>query len=752
MKNILISVLFSLTGLFIFSQPVFPVPGPLYDDNVVPRIDILIHPDSLDLIYEYPESDHEYPATFIFDNGNIRDTVEEIGFRLRGNTSRWAEKKSFKVAINSFHSGRKYYGVEKINLNGEHNDPSVVRSKLCWDILRSFNIPAPRSNHVRVYINGDYYGLYINVEHIDEEFVLSRFMNNNGNLYKCLWPADLAYLGSDPDLYKLESGDRRVYELKINESEDDYSDLAHFIDVLNNTPIQDLPCELEKVFNVYDYLKVIAVDVTIGNWDGFIYNKNNFYLYHNTASGRFDYIPYDLDNTIGIDWFGVNWEERNMYAWSHPEEPRPLYERILQVEKYRDQYTYYTNLLLEEIVEESQFFPHINALRDQAYPYILDDPYYPLDYAYTPSDFLNSYDQPIGAHVVSGLKPFIESRRNASLSQAVNNNIYPVLNYAWHTPSIIGQDIWFRVFVDEDQPGVEVMLLLSEDGGPITELEMFDDGLHHDLEAGDWFYGCSAGLFTEPVQLEVNIRASDIQAQESYYYCIPEVIHVCQFEIPQLFINEFMASNETTIADEWGDFDDWIEIYNGDTLPVWLGNLYLTDNLLIEDKWQMPDYTLAPDSYILIWADNEEGQGQFHANFKLDKDGEEIGIFGPQTMGYPMIDSIVFGLQQEDVSMGRISDAADTWKFFDFPTPGYNNESGASIAEQGLLLPLLFYPNPCKNGMLYLGSKESIYIFDISGRHCLSAEHTESVDVAALRPGIYIIMAKGHRAARLIIM
>ena len=87
-----------------------------------------------------------------------------------------------------------------------------------------------------------------------------------------------------------------------------------------------------------------------------------------------------------------------------------------------------------------------------------------------------------------------------------------------------------------------------------------------------------------------------------------------------------------------------------------------------------------------------------------------------------------------------------------FPTPGYNNESGAAIAEQGLLQPLLFYPNPCKNGMLFLGSKESIYIFDSSGRQCLSVEHTESVDVAALRPGVYIIMAKGHRAAHLIIM
>ncbi len=78
-------------------------------------------------------------------------------------------------------------------------------------------IPAPRANHVQVYINNDYYGLYISVEHIDEEFIKSRFTYNDGNQYKCLWPANLNYIGENPDLYKLEMGDRRVYELKINE-------------------------------------------------------------------------------------------------------------------------------------------------------------------------------------------------------------------------------------------------------------------------------------------------------------------------------------------------------------------------------------------------------------------------------------------------------------------------------------------------------------------------------------------------------
>jgi len=186
-------------------------------------------------------------------------------------------------------------------------------------------IPAPRANHVQVYINDDYYGLYISVEHIDEEFIKSRFTYNDGNQYKCLWPANLNYLGDDPDFYKLQQGDRRVYELKINEELDDYTDIAHFIDVLNNTNQQNFECELDEVFNTYDYLKVIASEILFGHWDGYIYNQNNYYLYHNTVSEKFEFIPYDLDNTLGIDWLDRDWGSRNIYDWQqHGDNYRPL--------------------------------------------------------------------------------------------------------------------------------------------------------------------------------------------------------------------------------------------------------------------------------------------------------------------------------------------------------------------------------------------------------------------------------------------
>ena len=87
----------------------------------------------------------------------------------------YLQKKSFKVDFNHFISGRDFHGVEKLNLNGEHNDVSIMRAKLSWDLYQSMGMVSSRAAHAKLYINGDYYGLYISVEHIDDSFYQRTF-------------------------------------------------------------------------------------------------------------------------------------------------------------------------------------------------------------------------------------------------------------------------------------------------------------------------------------------------------------------------------------------------------------------------------------------------------------------------------------------------------------------------------------------------------------------------------------------------
>ena len=156
-------------GLIIFSSLINADDSwMVYDDSSVARVEIYVDSLALDWMYEYDnvESDSMHEAYIHFQNENINDTITQVGFRLRGNTSRTSQKKSFKLDFNHFVPGRDFYGVEKINLNGEHNDVSIIRSKYSWDIFASIGMVAPRANHIEVYINDDYYGLYPIVAHM----------------------------------------------------------------------------------------------------------------------------------------------------------------------------------------------------------------------------------------------------------------------------------------------------------------------------------------------------------------------------------------------------------------------------------------------------------------------------------------------------------------------------------------------------------------------------------------------------------
>ena len=129
----------------------------LFDSQYIATISITIDPDSLAWILAAGNelSDHYFRAAMRFQRGELDTLVADIGFRLRGNTSRFSRKKSFKISFSEYVPDRRFFGLKKFNLNGEHNDPSLIRSKLCWDLYRQMNVPASRAVHVQLFINGE---------------------------------------------------------------------------------------------------------------------------------------------------------------------------------------------------------------------------------------------------------------------------------------------------------------------------------------------------------------------------------------------------------------------------------------------------------------------------------------------------------------------------------------------------------------------------------------------------------------------
>lgn len=759
MKSIFI-VLGLLFSIPIIAQNLFPEAGPIYNDEVVPRIDITLPADSLAIILApgNEESDYHFHATFDFDNGTIQETIENIGFRLRGNTSRYAQKKSFKVSFNTYESGRKWYGVEKLNLNGEHNDPSVSRSKMCWDLLQDIGVPAPRANHIQLYINGEYFGLYTNIEHIDEEFVGMRFGNKNGNLYKCLWPADLNYLGNDPDLYKLINGNRRTYDLKTNEELDDYSDLAHFIDILNNTPTEALRCELEGIFNIHTFLPAMAFDILSGNWDGPLFNKNNFYLYHNEQTGLFEYIPYDLDNTFGIDWFQVDWSLRNIYQWANTNEPRPLYWRIIEVPEYKDRLSFFMHQIINDYYTEDLLHSKADELHDLIETYVMDDPYYPLNYAFSMQDFENSFVEGLPYfHTPFGLKQFISLRRASTIDQLELNDIPAIIREVKTNRPTIVNDVYVVAEIEDDYMDFTAQLCYTVN--PTADLEcidMYDDGTHEDGEAGDGIYGAIIPAIGEPTTIEYSIRVQDTNGNLSMEpACGTNFVEVRDIVLT-LAINEFMASNDTTIADEFGEFDDWVEIYNYGEEAISLNGLYLSDDLDEPTRWAFPDTTIQADAYLLIWVDDDEEQGPFHTTYNLSAGGEYIGIFDTDEMSNQLIDGLEFGVQQTDVSFGRLPNGTGIFQTLT-PTPGYSNESISSVGELEVKVNYQLYPNPT-DGLIFLQNEhvfskpKRVIIINTYGQSVVDQwwDGSKALNLGGYPAGVYFVFIKENQQQILI--
>ena len=550
------------------TQTFHPEWGDVFLQDEIPTVHITIDPDSLAemLLDENLFSDYEYPASFVYQTSFYSDTIDLIGFRLRGNTSRLAAKKSFKVSFNTFVDQQKYKGLKKMNLNGEHNDVSILRSRLNWESARTFDVPASRTNHVRLYVNGEYRGLYLNVEQIDNRYLNERFAASTGNLYKCFYGSNLAYLGEDPDIYKLAPWGNRIYELKTNTEDDDYSGLAHFIDVLNNTPLQDLPCELEEVFNVHDYLKAAALEILWGHWDGYIYNNNNYYLYDNPDDGRFHFIPYDLDNTLGIDWLGLDWSERNIYDWDN-NEPRPLFSRLMLIEEYRSEFTWQVNEAIETVFNPDVILERAEILQVLIEDAALEDDYKELDYGFTDTDFQNALYEAFGAHVGMSISEYVEIRTNSALDQ-LETLLEPFVVIPFDNAPWTSGEVDLLAFAGTSASFVQATI--NPSSGSSMIVDMFDDGLHQDLAANDGWFGAQIQAETSWDSFTYQIMAGNGQETDTAP-CEPQLVWSSWLG-NGLVINEVMPSNTSNIADEFGEYDDWIELFNAGSTSQDLSN------------------------------------------------------------------------------------------------------------------------------------------------------------------------------------
>ncbi len=194
------------------------------------------------------------------------------------------------------------------------------------------------------------------------------------------------------------------------------------------------------------------------------------------------------------------------------------------------------------------------------------------------------------------------------------------------------------------------------------------------VDGGDSVAVAVAGSAPAQIEpLEVRLVATLRDELQRVIQVTERTLNLRDPEPPLLVVNEIMASNDTTIADQGDDYDDWVELYNAGGRKAHLAGLFLSDDAAEPRRWPLPDRDLGPGDHLLFWCDDDTEQGWLHGPFKLSKGGEEIGIYDLDLRGNGALDRIVFGPQTSDISEGRSPDGAPSWVVLPFATPGEAN-------------------------------------------------------------------------------
>lgn len=341
----------------------------VFDDTQVKRLDFVIAADDWqsmldDMTATYGEFGRQ-------SGGGLLDTDEDpifvpaevfyngiewyrVGVRFKGNSSlqsSWHQgilKLSFKMDFDEYEDeypqidNQRFYGFKKFSLKNNFADPSLLREKIASDVFAKAGVPVSHTAFYTLYVdhgNGpEYFGLYTLVEEVDGEVLDTQFSSDDGNLYK---PEDFGASFIEGTF------DAQYFEKKTNEDEEDWSDIEALFAALHDDTVSTDPAtwraNLESVFDVDGFLKYLAVNGVIQNWDSYGRMTHNFYLYNDPQTAKLTWVPWDHNEALqeGKQGGALALDFSNMEANSWP-----LIEKIYADDLYKAQYDYY---LLETI-------------------------------------------------------------------------------------------------------------------------------------------------------------------------------------------------------------------------------------------------------------------------------------------------------------------------------------------------------------------------------------------------------------------
>lgn len=659
MKTLKYNLFSVLAGFFLLG--LFPVHAlandPFYDINTLQKIEVFFARTDWDFALDSCKTG---PGGYIkADSVIINGTkLENVGVKYKGNSSydSASVKNPFNIAFDQYQS-QTYNGFKTIKMANVYKDPSMIREVLAYHILGHY-MHAPQANFIKVYVNGKYLGLYSNTEAVNKTFCSNHFNSSTNTFFECsplIVPgptnkSSLRYLSADSTAYA------DLYELK---STTGWPEFVALCDTVSN--------HTERIASVMDMDKVIwmlAFDNVIVNLDSYMGVFSQNWLIYKDNTGRFNPIMWDLNMSFGgFPYAGSGAAgmgaltvatEKTFPPTAHSTDANwPLIKAVMNNVTYRKIYFAHMRTIVNEYFANNQYETIAKSMQKLIDSAVTEDTnksftYFDFQNGLTSDISLGSYSAPGISNLMNARVTYLQSNSEfaavaPTISSVVPSNATPVLNDS-------------VVFTASVQNATTVNLGFRAGDTAFKAFPMFDDGTHNDGAANDGVYGVKVkvgGLSMQYYAYAENASASSLlPARAEFEFYSLTAKNIGTPKKGDVVINEFLASNVTGVKNPSGLFSDWIELYNPTNMALDLYGLYITDNFSKPTKSAFPANTIIqPKSYLTIWADEESPVGtETHAAFNLSKSGEQIMI--SDGAGY-VIDSLRFGAQVTDISMGR---------------------------------------------------------------------------------------------------
>ncbi|MHA2267207.1 MAG: CotH kinase family protein [Promethearchaeota archaeon] len=405
----------------------------LFSTLKIHEVNVIIQTDYLnDMMLRKHDGNRWTNRLFMPADVSIDDySIENVGFRVRANYNVLYPKDSFKLKFSETelyigdskysyapeNENRRFFGLRRLNIRAAPTDYSFMNEMASYEIYKILGYPCPRTSWAKLYLTetdetGDvvksreYKGLYLLTEDIDKTFLNYNFKNPTGNLYKTTdLNANLVNLPSIKNYFSWDG--RRVYELRTNEEQDNYSDLEKFIQYINYnwSNIQD-------VTNIDLLSRYFAASNFIGNWDDYVFLPHNYFLYSDPNYG-FIFLPWDVEQTLNMGHnsmiaFGApdfrnaslllgyeHWYDAiSIWAQISPS-PRPLWDNAITdsdfIDAYLTSHEEIVNNSASLILQVEQWFDFIKPT--VIIPFDYTDPYPVVGYPIQIHESYFNYDK-----------------------------------------------------------------------------------------------------------------------------------------------------------------------------------------------------------------------------------------------------------------------------------------------------------------------------------------------------------------------